>query len=100
MELMNWQVQIRNVRRIKIDEGYSTEEDYPFTIKPCFSSSNSIVDIEPGRGWQVSLVVDETLRVSFGYKPNVVHEEYILSHNFVDILSFDNFSLKLISPMA
>ena len=48
----------KEIERIIIDEGYITEEDYPFTIKANFSTLGSNIEITPGRGWQISFVQD------------------------------------------
>ena len=36
------------IKRIFIEEGYFTEEDYPFKINQNFSTKASIIEIEPG----------------------------------------------------
>ena len=38
------------IERNEIDAGYFTEENYPFTIKPNFSTLGIIRENEPGRG--------------------------------------------------
>ena len=40
MEILN-----KEIKRIVIDEGHFTEVDYPFTIKPNFSTLGSIIEI-------------------------------------------------------
>ena len=77
------------LKRVFIEEGYITEEDYPLRIKPNFCKLGSIIEILPGRGWQISFVQDDSLRDLPGLKPKALHEEYILSDYPVDILSFD-----------
>ena len=80
--------------RINIEEGYITEEVYPFSIKPIFSTLGSFIEIRPGRGWQISFVQGDTLRDLLGSKPKIIYEEYNLSDYPVDILSFDNLFLE------
>ena len=65
--------------RIINDEGYITEEDYRFTIKPNFSILWFILKIEPSRGKQIRFVQDDTLRNLLGFKPTVTHGEYNLT---------------------
>ena len=50
----------------------------------------SNIGIEPGRGWLISSVQDDTLR-DLGFIPTVIHDEYIVSPTLVDIISFDIF---------
>ena len=73
-----------------IDDGHYTEADFPFTIKPIFSTLGSIVEI-PSQGQIITLLPDESKRYLSGF---TIYEEYILSNNPVDILPFDNFFLK------
>ena len=49
------------LNRFSFDEGYTTDEDYPEKIKPTFNTLGSIIKIEPGRGWQISFVQEDTL---------------------------------------
>ena len=58
------------------------------------STSGSIIEITPGRGWRISFVQEANLRDVSGFKPRVIHEEYKVSQNPVDILSFDNSFLE------
>ena len=51
----------RNYTNCFFDAGCITEGDYPFTIKPNFSTLGSIIEIEPARIWQISFVEDDTL---------------------------------------
>ena len=45
------------IKRVIIDKGFIKEEVYPGTIKPIFSISGSIIEIEPGRGLQLIFVL-------------------------------------------
>ena len=74
---------------IVIDKVYYSEIDYPFTIKPNFSTLGSINQIQP-QGPIIGFVVDDTIGNLLGFKDTILWEEYNLSPNPVDILSFDN----------
>ena len=77
------------IKRIIIDEGHYTESNYPSTIKPNFSTLGSIIEISP-QGPIVSFMFDDSIRDLLGFKARTLYEEYTLSNNPVDILSFDN----------
>ena len=91
-------LRIRIIEKIYLhnieEEGYNTEEDYPFKIEPNVSTLSSIIEIETGRGWQISCVQDDTLRGILGFKPSVIHDKSILSDNPVNKLSFDKNFVK------
>ena len=81
------------IRRIIIDEGHFTEVDYPFTIKPIFSTPGSIIEIsrqEPLFGF----LPNDCIRNLLGFIAVTLYEECNLSPNPVDILSFDNIFLE------
>ena len=77
------------IKRIIIDEGHYTESNYPSTIKPNFSTLGSIIEISP-QGPIVSFMFDDSIRDLLGFNGRTLYEEYTLSNNPVDILSFDN----------
>ena len=77
------------LKRIILDEGYYSENDYPFTIKPNFSTLGSIIQIQP-QGAIVGFVSDDTTGDVLGFNETLLWEEYNLSPYPVDILSFDN----------
>ena len=81
------------VKRIMIDEGQYTEANYPFTIKPNFSTLGSIIEISP-QGPKISFMFDESIRDLLGFNARTLYEEYTLSNNPVDILSFDNILIE------
>ena len=83
----------KELKRIIIDEGYYTEADYPFTIKPNFSTLGSIIEISP-QGPIVSFMFDDSIRDLLGFNARTLYEEYTPSNNPVDILSFDNVFLE------
>ena len=83
----------KEIKRIIIDEGHYTEANYPFTIKPKFSTLGSIIEILPP-GPIISFMFDDSLRDLLGFDARTFYEEYTLSSNPVDILSFDNIFLE------
>ena len=74
--------------RIIIDEGQFTKAYYPFTINSNFTTLGSIVEILP-QGPTICFVFDDTINL-LGFREIILYQEYNLSHNRVDILSFDN----------
>ena len=78
------------IKRIIIDEGYYNELTYPFTIKPNFSTLGSIIEIST-QGPVITVVPDDSIRELLGFNKTTIFEEYNLSPNPVDILSFDSF---------
>ena len=52
----------KDIKRMIIDEKLITEEEFPLTIKPNFSTLGSNIEITPSRGWQSSFVQDDTSR--------------------------------------
>ena len=76
-------------KRIFIDKEYYTEENYPFTIKPNFSTLGSIIEIKP-QGSIIGFVFEDSLGSLLGFVETILWEEYNLSPKQVDILSFDN----------
>ena len=81
------------IKRIIIEKGHYTENNYPFKIKPNFSTLGSIVEIlSPGP--QISFVSDDSIGSLLGFNEILVWGKYNLSDNPVDILSFDNIFLE------
>ena len=81
------------IKKIVIDEEHYTEANYPFNIKPNFSTLGSIIEISP-QGPIISFMFDDSLKDLLGFHAVTLYEEYNLSTNPVDILSFDNFFLE------
>ena len=81
------------IKRIVIDEEHYTEANYPFTIKPNFSTLGSIIEISP-QGPIISFMFDDSIRDLLGFNARTLYEEYTLSNNPVDILSFDNIFIE------
>ena len=77
------------IKRVTIDEEHYTEANYPFSIKPNFSTLGSIIEIST-QGPSISFVPDDSIRDLLGFNKTIIFEEYNLSPNPVDILSFDN----------
>ena len=83
----------KEIKRITIEEGHITEDSYPFSIKPNFSTLGSIIEIT-NPNFFIDFTYDNTLRDLLGFKPKVLSDEYNLSNYPVDILSFDNIFLE------
>ena len=77
------------IKRIIIDKEHYTEANYPFSIRPNFSTLGFIVDIRP-QGAIIGFVFDDSIGKLLGYNETILWEEYNLSPNPVDFLSFDN----------
>ena len=81
------------IKRIIIDKEHFTESDYPFTIKPNFSTLGSIIEIsQPGA--VIGFVFDNNIGNILGFNETLLYKEYNLSNNPADILSFDNIFLE------
>ena len=81
------------IKRIIIDEEHYTEANYPFTIKLNFSTLGSIIETSP-QGPIISFMFDDSIRDLLGFNARTLYEEYTLSNNPVDILSFDNIFIE------
>ena len=77
------------IKRILIDKDYYTQEEYPFIIRPNFSTLGSIIEITP-QGAIIGFVFDDSIGSLWGFEETILYEEYNLSKNPVDIISFDN----------
>ena len=80
-------------KRIIIDEGHYTEANYPFTIKPNFSTLGTIIEIST-QGPVITIVPDNSITDLLGFNKTTIYEEYNLSQNPVHILSFDNIFIE------
>ena len=76
------------IKRIIIEEGHYTEVDYPFLIKPNFSTLGSNIEIST-QGPIITFVPDDSIRDLLGFNKTTIYEEYNFSPNLVEILSFD-----------
>ena len=81
------------IKRIIINEGHYTEVDYPFYIKPDFNTLGSIIEIS-SQGPVISFVPNDSLGELLGFAKTTLYEEYNISPNPVDIISFDNIFIE------
>ena len=77
------------IKRNIIDEGYYSENNYPFIIKPNFSTLGSIIEITQTVP-VISFVLDDSIGRILGFNETIFYKEYSLSPNIVDIISFHN----------
>ena len=77
------------IKRNIIDKGYHSENNYSFTIKPNFSTLGSVIEISQ-TGPIISFVIEDSIRNLLGFDQTILYNEYNLSPNPVDILSFEN----------
>ena len=81
------------IKRIVIEQEHYTKSDYPFTIKPNFSTLGSInTNIHPRTSNHFCTL--DSIRDLLWIIKTTIYEEYNLSPNPVDILSFDNIFLE------
>ena len=81
------------IERIIIVEEHYAEANYPFKIKQKFSTLGSIFEISP-QGPVISFIFDDNKKDLSGFHAITLYEEYSLSTNRVDVLSFDNSFLE------
>ena len=81
------------IKRIIIDQEHYTETNYPFNIKPNFSTLGSIIEIS-SQGPVITFVTNDSIGDLLGFNKTTIFEEYNLSPNPVDILSFDNIFIE------
>ena len=80
------------IKRILIDKEHYTESNYPFKIKPNFSTLGSVIEItQPGI---IGFVFEDSIGNLLGFNETILWEEYNLSPNPVDIISFDNIFIE------
>ena len=80
-------------KRIIIDDEYFTSENYPFKIQPNFSTLGSIVEISNQES-AISFRPDVSIGSLLGFNKRTIYEEYNLSDNPVDNISFDNIFIE------
>ena len=62
------------IKRIIIDKEHYAEANYPFTIKPNFSTLGSIVEIIP-QGPIIGFVFDDSIGTLLGFNQTILWEE-------------------------
>ena len=85
------------IKRIIIDEEHYTEANYPFTIKPNFSSLGSITEIS-SQGPIISFMFDDSIRDISGFNAGTLYEEYNLSPDpliFFHLIIFSSIVISL-----
>ena len=70
----------KEIKRIIIDEEHYTEANYPFKIKPNFSTLGSIVEISP-QGPIISFMFDDSIRDLLGLNARTLHEIHFIKHS-------------------
>ena len=81
------------IKRIIINDEHFTEDSYPFVIKPNFSTLGSIIEISNEES-AISFQASDSIGSLLGFNKRTIYEQYNLSDNPVDILSFDNISIE------
>ena len=81
------------IKRVIINDGQFNEENYPFVIKPNFSTLGSIIEISNEES-AISFKASDSLGSLLGFNKRTIYEEYNLSDNPVDILSFENIFME------
>ena len=81
------------MKRSIIDKEPFTESDYPFTVKPNFSTLGSILEISPQRP-MIGFLFDDGIRNVLGFNETTLYKEYNLLPKPVDILPFDSIFLE------
>ena len=81
------------MKRIIIEEGHFTQANFPFTFKPNFSTLGSFVETSRQKPL-LSFSPCDSKRNLVRFNADILYEEYNLSHNPVDNLSFDNTLLE------
>ena len=81
------------IKRIIIDEEHYTEANYPFKIKPNFSTLGSNIEISP-QGPIISFMFDDSIRDLLGFNARTIYEQYSLSPDPVDIISSNNIFIE------
>ena len=80
-------------KRIIINDMHFTEDNYPFVIKPNFTTLGSIIEISNEES-AISFKANNSIGSLLGFNKRTIYDEYNLSDNPVDILSFDNIFIE------
>ena len=81
------------IKRIIIDDDHFTSENYPFKIKPNFSTLGCIIETSNQES-AISFRPGDSIGSLLGFDKRTIYEEYNLSDNPVDIFSFDNIFIE------
>ena len=81
------------IKRIIIDDEHFTSDNYPFKIRPKFSTLGSIIEISNEES-AISFKPIDSIGSLLGFNKRTIFEENNLSDNPVDILSFDNIFIE------
>ena len=81
------------IKRIIIDDEHFNSENHPFKIQPNFSTLGSLVEISNQES-AITFRPDDSLGSLLGFNKRTIYEEYNLSDNPVDIISFDNIFIE------
>ena len=77
------------IKKVIPEQGHFSEDTYPFTIKPNFSTLGSIIEINP-QGPIVSFASEDSMKNLLGFDETIFYKKYNPSPNPVEIISFDN----------
>ena len=83
----------KELKRNIISEEHYTQANYPFKIKPDFNTLGSIIEISP-QGPVISFTPNDSIGELLGFSKITIYEEYNISPNPVDIISFDNIFIE------
>ena len=83
----------KELKRITIGDDHFTEANYPFNIQPIFSTLGSIKETSP-QGPIISFMFNDSIRDLLGFNARTLYEEYNLSPNPVDIISFNSIFIE------
>ena len=78
----------KKIKRFIISEEHYTQANYPFKIKPNFSTLGSFIENSP-QGPIISFMFDDGIRHLLGFNARTLYEKDNLSTNPVDIVSFN-----------
>ena len=81
------------IKRLIIDQEHYTTVNYPFKMKPNFSTLGSIIE-KSTQGPIITFTPDDSIGNILGFDKTSKYKEYNLSPNPVDILSFDNIFIE------
>ena len=81
------------IKRIIINDMHFTEDNYPFVIKPNFTTLGSIIEISNEES-AISFKANNSIGSLLGFDKRTIYDEYNLSDNPVDIFSFDNIFIE------